>query len=76
MPFVMFNRRMNENDLIDSLGGPAALARLLGFLPASGTQRVHNWKARGIPAYIKVAHPELFMPDLMAKLRKQAKRAK
>ena len=76
LPFIVFNWRMNDKDLIDHLGGPASLAKLLGYRTESGTQRVHNWKARGIPAQVKMAHPELLMPALMAKLRKQAKRAK
>ena len=76
LPFMVFNWRMDDKDLIDHLGGPASLARLLGYRTESGTQRVHNWKARGIPSEVKLAHPELLMPALMAKLRKQAKRAK
>ncbi len=29
-----------------------------------GQQKVTNWLQRGIPAHVKVAHPELFMPEL------------
>lgn len=76
LPFIVFNQRMNDKDLIEHLGGPASLAKLLGYRTESGTQRVHNWKARGIPSKVRLAHPELLMPTLMAKLRKQAKRAK
>lgn len=46
--------------LIEALGGPAALARRLGLNPDTGTQRVHNWKTRGIPALIRLNHPEVF----------------
>jgi len=49
------------SDLIDALGGPALLAERLGFDPArGGTQRVHNWRTRGIPAAVRLAHPEIF----------------
>ena len=53
----------NKKDaqLIDELGGPAKVARLLGFNPKSGVQRVNNWKSRGIPSRVKVTHPDLFM---------------
>ena len=36
------------------------MAELLGFDKTNGTQRVHNWKARGVPARIKLARPDLF----------------
>lgn len=49
-----------DAERIAELGGPAAVARLLGFDPACGTQRVHNWTTRGIPVRIKYQHPELF----------------
>lgn len=47
--------------LIESLGGPAKVAKLLGYDSPGGIQRVHNWKARGIPASVKLEHPELFL---------------
>lgn len=47
--------------LIDRLGGPATVARLLGFDPkAGGVQRVQNWKTRGIPEVIRLRRPEVF----------------
>lgn len=46
--------------LIEELGGPAKVAALLGF-GDYGTQRVQNWITRGIPAAVKVAHPDLFL---------------
>lgn len=52
---------MTDNELIESYGGPAAVARMLNFNPLGGTQRVHNWKTRGIPAAIKVEFPHFFL---------------
>lgn len=58
---MLFNAAVTDSDLIDSLGGPARLAELLGYdRTAGGTQRVHNWRTRGIPAAVRLAHPELF----------------
>ena len=54
---------MTDEELIDHLGGPAEVADLLGFDKKGGVQRVHNWKARGIPSAVKVARPDLFMPE-------------
>lgn len=43
-------RLMDPNDLIDSLGGTAAVARLVGVTP----QAVSQWRANGIPrAWVK-----------------------
>lgn len=45
------------------MGGPARVAELLG-LQKHGTQRVHNWTSRGIPAAVKLMRPDLFLiPD-------------
>lgn len=52
----------DDRSLIESLGGPTRVAELLGLPKQGGAQRVHNWLARGIPAKVKVEHPELFMP--------------
>lgn len=51
-----------DSALIDALGGPTALARKLGLLKAGSVQRVANWRSRGIPLAIKVAHADIFMP--------------
>lgn len=48
--------KMNDKDLIASLGGPTALAKRLGFK----TPRVGNWVARGIPAKVKLDNPDVF----------------
>lgn len=54
---MAFNAPMNQpttamhkdSELIDKLGGPAEVARKLGFEMPKGIQRVQNWKYRGIP---------------------------
>lgn len=51
---------------IVQLGGPSKVAELLDLPKKGGAQRVQNWLTRGIPAAIKVAHPNLFMPELKA----------
>ncbi|PXW23385.1 hypothetical protein SAMN05445871_2437 [Paraburkholderia caballeronis] len=51
--------------MIERLGGASEVARLLGYPEKGGAQRVHNWKFRGIPADVKVKHPELFLSDLI-----------
>ncbi|USE79012.1 hypothetical protein NDR89_20460 [Cupriavidus gilardii] len=50
-----------DRELIEQLGGAARVAELLKFKKPGGVQRVHNWKERGIPAAVKLAHPELFL---------------
>ena len=56
---------LDEDKLrIARLGGPAKVAEKLGLDRAGGTQRVHNWLNRGIPAKVKVEHPELFLGPL------------
>lgn len=59
---MRFNVHMNTTaKLIHELGGPAHVARLLGFSTAGGTQRVSNWIARNrIPLQVRVDHPDLF----------------
>lgn len=49
-----------DAELIDSLGGPADVARRLGFEMPRGTQRVQNWKYRGIPPYTRVTRTDVF----------------
>lgn len=56
-----------DRALIDALGGAAKVAALLNIDPSGGVQRVHNWKSRGIPAAVKVARPDLFMRDDLAR---------
>lgn len=49
-----------DAQLIDQLGGPAVLARALGFDMPKGTQRVQNWKYRGIPELMRLRYPSIF----------------
>lgn len=58
---VVFNQGMSDSELIDILGGPTRLAERLGYQKAGGVQRVQNWKSRGIPARVKLDHPDLFL---------------
>lgn len=51
---------MKDAHLIERLGGPAKVAELLGLDKDGGTQRVHNWKARGIPSRVRLDHAEVF----------------
>ncbi len=56
-----------DSELIDTLGGPAKVAELLKFdKKRGGTQRVANWKTRGIPARVKLDFPDVFLKDLAA----------
>ena len=52
---------MTDEELIDHYGGPAKLARLLGFQEVGGVQRVQNWRKRGIPPAVKIKFPDLFL---------------
>ena len=53
-----------DSNLISNLGGPTKVAELLGIDKKGGAQRVQNWLSRGIPASIKVKHPDIFIPGL------------
>lgn len=53
---------MSDAELIEKLGGPAALAERLGYDKDGGVQRVQNWRTRGIPAQVKVEFPAIFIP--------------
>lgn len=59
---------MTDSQLIDDLGGPAKVAELLGYEKHGGTQRVNNWKSRGIPAKVKLDHPDVFLRRELAKV--------
>lgn len=69
---MMFNAGMDISKvdhpdwaLIVRHGGPAKVARLLGYEANGGTQRVQNWRYRGVPAEVKIAFPEIFLSDLV-----------
>lgn len=55
---------LSDADLIESLGGTTKVAKMVG---GYSRQRVWNWKIRGIPAYVKVKFPDLFLRHLMVK---------
>lgn len=57
---------MTDNELIAHHGGPTKFALLLGLDGAKGVRRVCNWKQRGIPPSVKVAHPEIFRAQIWA----------
>lgn len=52
--------------LIRSLGGPSEVARKIAGAKPVSPQRVQNWLTRGIPAQVKVDHPDLFLRHLSA----------
>jgi hypothetical protein len=58
---------MNDKELINSLGGPAKVAEMLGYPKVIGTQRVFNWTKRGIPAQVKLDHPHIFLMAMQSK---------
>ncbi len=58
--------------LIADLGGPSKVAELLNYEKHNGPQRVQNWLVRGIPAQVKVDHPEIFMRREREHLEKAA----
>lgn len=55
-----------DRELIEHLGGPAKVAELLKYDKNGGVQRVHNWMTRGIPARVKLGHPEIFLRGIQA----------
>lgn len=60
---------MNEQAIriIEHAGGATAFAKLLGLEADEGfQQRVNNWKRRGLPSKVVLAHH-----DLIKKLQKQ-----
>lgn len=60
---VMETKFHPDSELIDRLGGPAEIARQLGIDPRGGTQRIQNWKYRGIPEIWRLRRPDVFGPD-------------
>ena len=58
---MVCNIGMTDTELIAHYGGPAKLARLLGFPEQGGVQRIQNWTTRGIPPAVKVQFPEIFL---------------
>jgi hypothetical protein len=47
----------DTKNLIDAAGGDIAFARILGLEVRDGlAQRINNWKRRGMPAAVCLAH--------------------
>lgn len=62
---------MNDKQILDSYGGSTEVAKLLGYdIKNGGVQRVQNWYERGIPADVKLEHPEIFLKGLLDKFKK------
>jgi len=51
-----------DKAVIDALGGPAEVARMLNLDPKNGVQRVHNWTTRGIPPAVRLDNLGIFGP--------------
>ena len=65
---VVFNCGMSKSEkirqdkeLINLLGGPAKLAKLLNFEKSGSVQRIFNWTVRGIPPAIKLEYQKIFL---------------
>jgi hypothetical protein len=57
-----------DKSIIQDLGGPTRVAELLGYDKLhGGVQRVQNWMLRGIPARVKLEHPEIFLKRVVEK---------
>ena len=54
-----------DRALIQALGGPTQRAKLLGLSHRGSVQRVQNGTVRGIPPAVKLAHPQVFLRDLV-----------
>jgi hypothetical protein len=64
---IAFNKVMKpDREIIMDLGGAGKVAEMLGYT-RFGHQRVQNWLVRGIPARVKLQHPEIFLSPLPAK---------
>lgn len=48
--------------IIERLGGPSSVAKLLSFDKPGSVQRVQNWKYRGIPEVVRLRRPSIFGP--------------
>lgn len=51
----------SDRQLIADLGGPTKVCERLGYPKQGGVQRVQNWMTRGIPARVKLDHPDVFL---------------
>lgn len=56
----------SDKEIIEDLGGPAKVAEMLKYDKSrGGVQRVNNWMSRGIPASVKIEHPDIFLKSLI-----------
>lgn len=67
---------MKDAQLIDQIGGPAPVARLLKFNDpvGAGARRVSNWRIRGIPWQVRAVHGKTL--EKAAQKARQAAEAK
>jgi hypothetical protein len=68
----MENNLESQNKLIADLGGPQAVARLLGLNDRHGRQVVQNWLTRGIPEVVWLRSGKMLLKNQHRILRKQA----
>lgn len=62
-----------DAEIIIANGGASEVAKKLGYnLKGGGAQRVHNWMYRGVPAEVKLSHPELFLNKKLVAVSKKA----
>lgn len=57
---------MELTELIHAYGGLSRFAKVCGTTP----QNANNWKHRGVPAKVVLAHPEIFLKQVIAKPKK------
>ena len=70
---------MTEAEIIIAQhGGALALIKKMGLSEKWLPQRLHYWKTRGIPASLKLAHPDLLLSEefLLGALEKMRARAR
>jgi hypothetical protein len=60
---------LSDKELIERLGGATKLAARLGC----SVQRVQNWKDRGIPAQVRLDHPDVFpLPHILQSVKAES----
>jgi hypothetical protein len=58
--------------LITDIGGPTAMATLLGYDARKGGQRVHKWLTDGLPADVALHYGKMLLKNQHRILKKQA----
>ncbi|AKI27330.1 hypothetical protein [Moraxella catarrhalis] len=56
---------LDDKEIIKKLGGVNVVSKYLDVRYTT----VYNWLERGIPAHIKVKHPDIFMPSDIEQLK-------